>query len=79
MLEVTINGVDLQVHYNIDKRTDMIYIDFVHVADITDKQIRYRSQCIRLLLSDEVLKQIEKEITESLRRPGVSLQEDEEV
>jgi hypothetical protein len=79
MLEVTINGVDLQVHYNIDRRTDMIYIDMVYVADITDRHIRYRSQCIRLLLSDEVLKQIEYEITESLRKPGVTLQEDEEV
>jgi hypothetical protein len=79
MLEVTINGVDLQAHYHIDRRTDMIYIDMVYVADITDKQIRYRSQCVRLLLSDEVLKQIEYEITESLRKPGVTLQEDEEV
>ena len=79
MLEVTINGVDLEVHYNIDRRTDMIYIDMVYVADITDTKIKYRSQCIRLLLSDEVLKQIEYEINESLRKPGVRLQEDEEV
>lgn len=79
MLEVAINGVDLQVHYHIDRRTDMIWIDMVYVADITDRQIRYRSQCIRLLLSNTVLNQIEYEITESLRKPGVRLQESEEV
>lgn len=79
MLELTINGVDLQVHYHVGRKTDNIYIDMVYVADITDKQIRYRSQCIHYLLSDEVLNEIEKEIIESLRKTGVMLQEEEEI